>query len=173
MQSLRSATVDGAATLVANNLLRIMAEKGLNITQVAELTGIDKRTLLSIRRARGNTQSQTLHKLAVGLGVDPDELFGDVSPQYAFDRATNPVVADVVDDNPAVFKDWKRADFRELCSNRGYGGEMTDAGVLALAEAINRRREVMRKVEVIMASSHGPLFAAVVDAFYRRLTSIA
>ena len=74
----------------------------------------------------GNTRphARTLHNLAEGLGVETDELFQDVFQSGAtdFDRATNPLVAEVIHARPNLFDRWTQADFDELFSRMGVGG---------------------------------------------------
>jgi transcriptional regulator with XRE-family HTH domain len=130
-----------AATL-ALNLRRLMARDGLTFEDVVSASGLDERTLRAIARGRNHPHARTLHKLACGLGVEIDELFrppGRFAPRR-FDRATNSLVEGVVARHGGVFENWLEADFDELYSRFGTGGQLTEAGVLAAAEAMNAKR---------------------------------
>jgi transcriptional regulator with XRE-family HTH domain len=166
-----SAPSRDAATL-AMNLRRLMARDGLTFDEVVAATGLDERTLRAIARATNNPHARTLHKLAGGLGVSIDELFrppGRFSPRH-FDRATNSLVEGVVARHQNAFKNWSQSDFDELFSRFGTGGALTEAGVLAAAEAMNAKRELWRQVSVILESSEAELLAEFVEVLYRRAT---
>ncbi len=69
---------------------------------------------------------------------------------------------------PDVFTDWSDAEFDELFSRFGTGGQLTESGVLAAAEAMNAKRDVWRQVNVILESGEADIFAEFVDVLYRR-----
>ena len=108
-------------------------------------TELDERTLRSLARGINHPHARTLHKLAQGLGVSIDELFQPVarsrSPRQ-FDRATNSLVESV---RRATCEQCSatgpQADFDELYSRFGTGGQLTEEGVLAAAEAMNAKRD--------------------------------
>jgi hypothetical protein len=75
--------------------------------------------------------------------------------------------------NELVFADWSEADFDELYSRFGTGGQLNEAGVLAEAEAMNATRAVWRQVSVIMESSEADLLAEFIELLYRRVTVAA
>jgi transcriptional regulator with XRE-family HTH domain len=148
-----------------------MARDGLTFLDVVEVTGLDERTLRGLVRGANNPHARTLHKLAYGLGVPVDELFQacGVSPQQAFDEATNPAVESVVVDHAEVFHGWSSAELSELRSQFGTGGPLSEAGVLAAAEAINAKRALLQQVSVILESSESELLADFVQLLYQRI----
>ena len=151
-----------------------MARLDMTFQEVVEATGLDHRTLRCILQDSTRPHARTLHKLAEGLGVSADELFQDPyqSSPSAFDMATNPVAADVVDAHPETFARWTEADFEELFSRMAVGGELTEAGTLAAAEAMNARRQLMLEVAVILESSEAHLMRDFVAWLYRRVTTV-
>lgn len=161
------------AATVATNLRRLMARDGLTFEDVVAASELDERTLRAVALGRNNPHARTLHKLAEGLGVSSDELF--LSPAVLsvrqFDRATNSLVEEVVAANVAVFEDWSNADFDELYSRFGTGGQLTESGVLAAAAAMNAKREVLRKASVVLESSHHELLTEFVAMLYRHTTA--
>jgi transcriptional regulator with XRE-family HTH domain len=162
----------GDAATVATNLRRLMARDGLTFDDVVQTSGLDERTVRGVVRGRNNPHARTLHKLAAGLGVAIDELFRPIgcwSPRR-FDRATNALVESVAAAHPQQFKNWTEAEFDELYSRFGTGGQMTEAGVLAAAEAMNAKRDLWRQVGVILESGEAELLAEFIDILYRRVT---
>jgi hypothetical protein len=77
----------------------------------------------------------------------------------------------VVAHHPHTFQNWSDADFDELYSRFGTGGQLTDSGVLAAAKAMNAKRDVLRQASVILESSESQLLADFVELLYRRATN--
>lgn len=175
-----------SSTLPANlrilhgaNVRRLMARLNLTQAEVAQATGLDERTLRSILQEESRPQTRTLHKLADGLGVSVDELFRDPyqadeidAASIAFDRATNPLVSEVIQAHPKLFKNWTTAEFNELFSRMAVGGQLTEEGTLEVARAMNERRELMFQFQVILESSEGDLMRDFVQMLYRRVTDV-
>jgi transcriptional regulator with XRE-family HTH domain len=157
---------------VATNLRRLMARDGLTFEEVVRATGLDERTVRGVVRGTNHAHARTLHKLAGGLGVSVDELFRPVGqlPARRFDRATNTLVENVVAAHSDRFRDWSDADFDELYSRFGTGGQLTEAGVLAAADAANAKREVLRQTGVILETREADLLTQFVELLYRRAT---
>ncbi len=161
-------------TLHGANVRRLMARLDMTLDEVVDATRLDHRTVRSILHGVTRPHARTLHKLAEGLGVSTDELFQNPYQgfQSSFDRATNPVVAEVVNAYPETFTRWTQTDFDELFSRMAVGGELTEAGTLAAAEAMNARRRLMVEVAVILESSEADLMRDFVAMLYRRVTAV-
>lgn len=162
---------NGAAT-VATNLRRLMAREGLTYDEVVAATELDERTVRALVYGKTNPHSRTLHKLARGLGIEMDELFkppGQSGPRR-FDRLTNTFVESVVAAHTNTFANWSEAEFDELYSRFGTGGQLTEEGVLAAAQAMNAKRDVCRQVAIILETSEADLLAEFVEVLYRRAT---
>jgi transcriptional regulator with XRE-family HTH domain len=167
-------TQNGNAATVATNLRRIMARDNLTFELVVSATELDERTLRSLARGTTNPHARTLHKLAQGLGVSIDELFRPVggSASRQFDRAANSLVQGVVHEHARLFKNWSEADFDELYSRFGTGGQLTESGVLAAARTMNSKRDLYRRVSVILESSEAELLSGFIELLYFRATSV-
>src|SRR4051812_8490657 len=137
-------TINGNAAAVASNLRRIMARDDLTFDEVVAATELDERTLRSLARGVTHPHARTLHKLAQGLGVSIDELFQPVArtAPRQFDRATNSLVDSCVVQHPKLFRDWSQADFDELYSRFGTGGQLTEEGILTASQATNAKRDL-------------------------------
>jgi transcriptional regulator with XRE-family HTH domain len=154
------------------NVKRLMARLNMTLADVVEATGLDERTVRSILRGTTQPHARTLHKLAAGLGIDVDELFQDPrEAQAKFDRASNPAVARIVAEHPEVFAHWTRAEFEELFSRVAVGGELTDEGALTAAQAMNRRRELITQVALILETGEAELLREFVAMLYRKITT--
>jgi transcriptional regulator with XRE-family HTH domain len=168
-----TSSINGNAAAVASNLRRIMARDDMTFDQVVAATQLDERTLRSLTRGVTHPHARTLHKLAQGLGISIDELFQPVArtAPRQFDRATNSLVESCVAQHAKLFRNWSQGDFDELYSRFGTGGQLTEEGVLAAAEATNAKRDLWRQVSVILESSEADLLSQFVGMLYGRVTS--
>ncbi len=162
-------------TLHGANVRRLMARLDMTQSDVVAATGLDERTVRSMIRGDTRPHARTLHKLADGLGVATDELFQDpylTDAAAAFDRATNPVAAEVVEAHPALFEHWTAAEYNELFSRMAVGGELTEDGTLEVVRAMNARRELMYQVAVVLESSEADLMEEFVKLLFKRVTDV-
>ncbi len=155
------------------NLGRLMAELTLTVDQVAERSGLDRRTVRGILDGTNRPQLRTIGRLAKGLEVPTDEFFLDPAQLLyrRFDRDTNPVVEEVVESHPQVFADWTTADFDELHSRFGTGGPLTAEGALAAARQMNANRELHEKLSVLLESSQAEVIAGIVELLYEKVVA--
>lgn len=168
----RTYLADGRV-LHGTNVRRLMVRLNMTLADVVAATGLDERTVRSILRGTTRPHARTLHRLTDGLGVDADELFRDPREgAAAFDRQSNPAVAEAIERQPQLFAKWTRSEFEELYSRVAVGGELTEEGALAAAAAMNRRRELMKQVAVILETKEGEHLQEFVAMLYRRITCV-
>ena len=138
---------------------------------MAEQTGLHVRTVRGILRGDKKPHARTLHRLAEGLGVAVDEFFVDPAQLVyrRFDRQTNPVVAEVIEDHKELFHGWTEADFDELHSRVGTGGALTVEGALAAVRQMNRRRELHDKLDLLLESSQAEVAAGILNVLYEKV----
>jgi transcriptional regulator with XRE-family HTH domain len=160
-----------ASPKTRDNLRRLMADLGLTIDQVAEKSGLDKRTIRGILDGTAKPQMRTLGRLAKGLGVSSDEFFLEPSQLLyrRFDRDTNPLVQQVVETHPQVFAGWTAIDFDELHSRVGTGGPLTAEGALSAARQMNATRGLQEKLALLLESSQAEVIAEIIELFYRKV----
>ena len=153
------------------NLLRLMAARGLSLSRVSEQTGLHVRTIRGILRGGHTPHARTLHRLAEGLEVSVDEFFVDPAQLLyrRFDRQTNPLVAEVVKDHKELFAGWSEADFDELHSRVGAGGALTAKGAMAAAGQMNRKREIHEKLDLLLESSQADVAAGILNVLYEKV----
>lgn len=161
------------AELVAHNVRRLMARLGMTHAEVIEAAKLDERTLRAVLTGTKRPHARTLHRLATGLGVAPDELFSTARfvSRATFDRSTNLAADEVVAQRPELVADWSDGDFAELFSRFGVGGPLTAEGAIAVAEEMNDKREVMNQVRLILETADRELLREFVAMLYRRVTN--
>jgi transcriptional regulator with XRE-family HTH domain len=156
---------------VRENLRRLITQLGWTIDEVARKTGLDRRTIHGLLEGAIRPQARTLHRLAQGMGVSAGELFLDPAQLLYrhFDRQTNPVVAEVVQDHPELFVGWTEGDFDELHSRVGTGGPLTAEGTVAAAAEMNRNRGLHEKLALLLESSQAELIRSIVEVMYEKV----
>ncbi|MFZ5833195.1 MAG: helix-turn-helix domain-containing protein [Planctomycetota bacterium] len=154
--------------VLRTNLERLLAAAGLSLRAAARQTGLDERTLRGILHDRKRPHPQTLHRLAEGLGVSVDELMLEpIAARYrCFDRQTNPAVEAALQEEPQLFVGWTEAEFDELSSHFGAGGALTPAGVRRVAQHLNRKRLLHRKLDLLLESTHAEIVGRILDAMH-------
>lgn len=59
-------------------LKRVMAERGLNITELAKLTGITNANISNMIHGKTSPNLDTIERIAKAIGIEPWELLRDV-----------------------------------------------------------------------------------------------
>lgn len=177
-------------TLPADPLAaRLRAEcnrRGWSLGELAKRAGVSRTTLHHLERSRtGRPQIETLRKIAVALDLPVETLLEHEQPaahgvsgstarsaqrdaaRHDFDAATNPVVANVMREQPHLFNGWAQVDVDELVSLFGTGGGLTPRGVELAAESINRRRETVFKLQVILETHLSKHAMESIDMWYQ------
>ncbi len=158
-------------TYSRENLLRLMAARGLSLRQVVDLTGLNARTVRGIVRGSHKPHARTIHRLSLGLGVKVEEFFVDPAQLLyrRFDRRTNPLVAEIVESRRELFDGWTEADFDELHSRVGAGGALTAEGALDAVKQMNRKRELHERLDLLLESSQAEVAAGVLNVLYEKI----
>ncbi len=68
-----------------------------------------------------------------------------------------------------MFDGWTQADFEELYSRFGTGGALTSSGTAQVVMAMNRKRDVHQKVDVLLETSEADLVIGFVDLLYQKI----
>lgn len=159
-------------TELAGNLRRLLACRGMTLAELAEASKLDERTIRSLLAGRSaRPHARTLFRLAEGLGVAVGELFRNpaLEARRQFDRGTNPVIEEIVEEHPQLLADWCAAELEELYSHFGDGGSLTREGALATVAAINRKRAIQAKVALLLETGEADVLVGVIDVLYRRV----
>lgn len=155
----------------SQNLLRLMAAAELSVRDVAQRTGLDERTIRGITRGTHRPHARTLHHLAEGLTVPVDEFFVDPAQLLyrRFDRQTNPVVEEVLQEHGELFEGWREADFDELHSRVGLGGALTAEGTLEAVREMNHKRELHDKLDLLLETGQAKTVSGLIDLLYEQV----
>jgi transcriptional regulator with XRE-family HTH domain len=162
---------------------RIRAEcvrRGLELQELAEQAGVSRTTLYHLERGHtGRVRTRTLQKIAGALGLTVEDLFSplrsiplaastfDREKSRSFDRATNPLVTEVMQEQPHLFAGWSESDVDELYSTFGTGGPLSARGVINAAEAINRKRDAIHKLHVVLETHLREHALGMIDMMYQ------
>jgi transcriptional regulator with XRE-family HTH domain len=155
----------------AANLRRIMTRQGWSLAELVLASGLDERTIRGILQGSNRPHIRTLHRLAEALGVGTDEFFQTpaVLTHRLFDRATNPLVEEVIQAEPELFANWTEAEFDSLYSRFGTGGALTREGARLAATQINQQRQILSKVALLLETQEADILIPLVETLYRRV----
>lgn len=199
MKRVASRSEDDVQTQLGQKLRALRLARGWNMKHVAAAAGISRTTLCHLERSEtGNPHVATLHKLAGVYGVPAETLTlfkadetavqkpgfskksgfsrpsreppNDDEIRRRFDRETNPAVAVVAAENPQLFIDWREDEWDELYSQFATGGALTEEGVRTLAEDINRNRETVQQLRILLNTHLGHVAAEMVGTLYRMVS---
>lgn len=156
------------------------ARRGWDLQTLAERAEVSRTALYHLleghtTRPRGGT----LQRLAAALDLPVETLVypGNVSSEARglspaemarqFDRSTNPEVDAVAAERPNLFHRWSETDWDELYSTFGTGGALNRTGVIAAAEQINRKRETVRRLHLVLETHLRVVAEELIDTLYR------
>lgn len=161
--------------------------RGWGIDALARRASLSRTTVHNLERGHTpNPRAATLKKLAEAFGISVSALLGepssavaadsdpqthisvrgDESGQRQFDRHTNPVVDEARAERPRLFMGWSNDNWDELYSEFGVGGPLTFEGVVQAAEAINRKRETLRQLSVVLDTDLGEVAARLIATLH-------
>lgn len=174
-------------TSLSTRLQGLRMRKGWNMDRLSEAAGVSRTTLYHLERGDiAKPRASTLYKLAVALGVAPQELSPEAIPNVdgdpdgpanrpaeqappwaKFDRHTNSCVQAAYHAGTAHFAGWSPQEWDELYSTFGVGGQMSEQGVLDIARKINRKRETIQQLQVVLETHHAEIAAGLIANLYR------
>lgn len=170
---------------LAWEIRRACLQRGWDQTDLARKSGVSRTTLYQIERGGvRKPRHSTLKRIAEALEMpvedlsrsEPSPLQFDDRPSAAtprngadFDRATNPLVDSVREERPELFAGWSAGQWDELYSTFGTGGQLTAEGVVRTAMHINRKREVVRRLNIVLETHLGEVAANLVETLYRSI----
>ena len=156
-------------------------DRGWGVDALARRAGISRTTLHNIETGRTPTpRAATLKKLAEVFQISVAHLFSGSAPEQAasrsrgfdedarrtFDRHTNPMVDEVRAGRPRLFTGWSGENWDELYSEFGVGGALTFEGVVQAAETINRKRETLQQLSIVLDTDLGEVAAQLIATLH-------
>lgn len=158
-------------------------QRGMSRGELAARSGISRTTLYQIERGTvAQPRANTLKRIADALEMDVARLMEldeahpngrEETGRLRFDRSTNPSVNDVYKDCPSLFAGWSSAEWDELYSTFGHGGQLTSDGVIQTAVHINRKREVTHRLNVLLETHLSDVAAGLIDTLYNLVSPSA
>jgi transcriptional regulator with XRE-family HTH domain len=142
------------------------------LAELSERSGVSLRTIKKLlNTATSRPHARTLHVLAETLEADVDEFFQNAATlaHRHFDRQTNPVVTEIVESQPHLVDGWTEAEFDELYSRFGLGGALTAEGTLETVERMNRNRNLIRKVLVLLETDESQFLCDMIELLYEKV----
>jgi hypothetical protein len=165
------------AEIFRQNVCLLMDRHRLEIGDLARRGPLSRKVLLRwIRVGARQPRGEPLARLARIFGLaDPRLLFAaDLGDRveswpgrHQVDRQTNPLVEEVVADEPHLFARFGQAEWNELYSLHGTGGALTREGVRRAAEHLVAKKELRRKFEAILETEHFDALASIINLMYR------
>jgi len=161
------------------NLLELMRLRKISQKQLIQRTGISRPVVNRwIRLGSERPKWDHLAKLAEVLSLhDPRDLLDadllqktdKTSPasHHDVDRQTNPLVEEVSQSRPELFRCFTKDDWDEIYSLHGTGGPLTESGAIRAAEHINAKRALRQKFEALLETEHFAPLAAIIEVMYR------
>ncbi len=159
------------------------ARRGWDLQTLADRADVSRTALYHLLEGHtARPRGVTLNRLAAAFDLPVEELLaaGDQtaappvrpvshSPAARFDRATNPEVDAIATERPHLFRGWSESDWDELYSTFGAGGALSRQGVIASATAINRKRETIRRLHIVMETHLRVVAEELIDTLYRQV----
>jgi transcriptional regulator with XRE-family HTH domain len=158
------------------NLSSLLDRHEISILDLCQSSDLDRKVVQRwVRRGAERVSTENLTKLARAFGIDPprrlfdaDLLAGAGSTSISpVDRDTNPAVVELARSRPELFDKFTPAEWKELYSLRGTGGELTPEGVERAAQKITIKRKVRRQFEALLETHHFAMLETLIDTLYR------
>ena len=181
------------AEKLARQIRAACLRRGWDCGELAKRAGVSRTTVYHLERGQiAQPRRSTVGKIASALGLSAEELLNGPSgcppapansrgraawrsPEAAahkFDRSTNPVVAEVCGERPELVAGWSQREWDELYSSFGTGGALTHSGVLRAAETINRKRETLRRLSILLETHLAEVAARMVHTLYEMVDPV-
>jgi transcriptional regulator with XRE-family HTH domain len=171
---------------LAEKIARLVAERGWSQEAFARAAGLHRHTARQIlRRPAKRLRNQTIRQCADALGLQVHELtvlpLEKLLPRMRADqsltssecrlleRATQPELQTWMERNPERARALTAAEVDELLSLQGTGGPLTQFGVEHFVKLLERRRELVRRVETIAGTDYLDLLEQLVGLLYDKI----
>ena len=181
-----NASVSERARQLARRVEARCLQRGWDVSELARQAGLSRTTVHFLLSGQcGHPRRSTIARLARAFGISPAELSDDavgkelhsqtpeaVGQENAYDRRTNPLISEVAGSCPSLFLEWTPAEWDELYSTFGVGGELTEAGVRSVADSINRKRQTLQQLRVVLETHLGEVAMQFVETLYRMVQPV-
>ena len=165
-------------------------QQGWDLGHLARLAEISRTTLYRLEQGRTlRPRTSILARISRALGPSFDRSDGTLadvdsatsllsnppheahegSQKRQFNRETNPLVDEVAQEYPGLFRDWTDDEWDELYSSFGTGGALTTEGVVQQALRTNRKRRTIRQLHVVLETHLDEVAIGLIETLYQML----
>jgi hypothetical protein len=178
---------------LASKIARLVEERGWNQSDFARISGLNPHTVRQILIPSGDRHQRnaTIGACARALGLTVNELRtlplerliarmhnprpadADPARKRLYEEATQPELLVWLERNPERAARLTADEIDELLSLQGTGGPMTSFGVENFVGMIERKRDLMDKVQAIAGTEYVDLLQQLVDLLYEKVQPYA
>ena len=174
---------------LAVKITRLVQERGWNQEEFARIARLNRHTVRQILHRNGNRRlrNATVSACARALGLSVHDLRtqplerllprmveghpanGEGGLRRLYDQATQPELRAWTERNPDRAARLGAADVDELLSLQGDGGPLTAFGVESFVERLERRRNLIERVNAVAGTEYLDLLEQLVGLLYEKV----
>jgi transcriptional regulator with XRE-family HTH domain len=174
---------------LAAKIARLVEERGWNQEDFARIAQLNRQTVRQILQAAPTRKlrNATISACARALGLTVSELRDlplvrllprmhghppgpdDDLLKHLHERAAQPELVAWLERNPDRVRRFSAADVADLLEHQGPDGALAKLGVERYVEILERRRDLLRKVEAIAGSEYLGFLEQFVDLLYEKV----
>jgi hypothetical protein len=178
---------------LAAKIARLVEERGWNQSDFARITNLNLQTIRQILVPSGDRRlrNATIGACARALGLTVNELRtlplerllgrmhnprpadGDPARRRLYEEATQPELLVWLERNPERAQRLTAGEIDELLSLQGTGGPLTSFGVEQFVNLIERKRDLMDKVQAVAGTEYLDFLEQFVDLLYEKVQPYA
>lgn len=174
---------------VAAKIAALVKEKGWNQEDFARMTQLNRQTVRQILHpsSEHRLRNATVSACARALGLSVHDLLtqplekllqrlqgkaalnGDDRLRQLVDLVTQPELRSWLERNPERARQFTEQEIQELLALQGHGGPLTAFGVESFASLLERRRNLITKVQAIANTEYLELLEQLVELIHDRI----
>jgi transcriptional regulator with XRE-family HTH domain len=172
---------------LSGKIAALVRERGWCQTEFAQRAGLSRQTAREILEglSRRRLRNRTVFGCARALGLSVAELQRPLEPgkefpegmsfaeDWRYDLATQPRVKDWLENAKSEAARYSHAEIEELLSMQGTGGPLTEEGLTAARRLLDRKRELIRRVQAIAGTEYLGLLESMVSWLFQRVQPYA
>jgi transcriptional regulator with XRE-family HTH domain len=183
-----SGPVSPTSAELAGKIARLVEERGWNQEDFARIAGLNRHTVrqIMVGETKRRLRNTTVNQCAQALGLTVSELRNlpldrllprmhgrpagdDESLRKLYEFATQQELRQWIDRNPDRARRLGPAEIEELLALQGDGGPLAKYGVEHFIDRIERKRELMRRVETVAGTEYLEFLERFVGLIYDKV----
>ncbi len=175
---------------LAAKIARLVEEKGWNQEDFAKIAGLNRQTIRQIlqppgdRRLRNATiarcaqalnlsvhelRTVPVERLLLRMRRPPASVNGDARLHRLYEQATHPDLRAWIERNPERSRQLTQEEVDDLLAMQGDDGPLTAVGAEGLIGRMERRRNLLQRVQTIARSEYLDLLEQLVGLIYEKV----